>query len=181
MSHHPSGRPEPGEYAAYASEDIAQVAGGDIAATLAELGLATMATLGPLEEGFATTFRYAPGKWSLKQMLGHLMDDERIFLYRMLCMARGEEAPLPGFDENAYMRFAGFEERSLADLISEFRITRAATVAFLQGLPALAWGRRGMVNGYEATVRGLAFHLAGHEMHHLRMVRDRYFADDATF
>jgi hypothetical protein len=169
-----TGRPEPGEYADYASADIASVPGEDAIEALAQLSEQTtelFRTLAaPAERGFA----YAPGKWGLKTVLGHLIDDERIFVYRLLCVARGEEAELPGFDEKRYATYGEFEERSLEGLLAEYSVVRSATLALLRGLPTAAWRRRGRVNGYECTVRGLAFHIAGHELHHHRIVRERY-------
>jgi len=109
-----------------------------------------------------------------KQIAGHLSDDERIFVYRALCLARNEPLALPGFDENEYVRFAGFETRSWSELLGELRAVRNATLAFFRGLTPEAWRRRGSVNGYPASVRGLAFHIAGHELHHARIVRERY-------
>jgi hypothetical protein len=117
---------------------------------------------------------YASGKWTLKEVVGHLSDDERIFAYRALTIARGDPTPLPGFDEKTYVGAAGFETRALADLLAEYRSVRDATITLLRGLPAEAWLRRGIVNEYEASVRGLAFHIAGHELHHLRILRERY-------
>jgi len=107
-------------------------------------------------------------------VLGHLADDERIFAYRIPCVARGETAPLPGFDENVYAGNAGFDDRTLEELLDDHARVRAATVSLLRGLPDPAWRRRGVVNDYPATPRGLAFHIAGHELHHLRVVRERY-------
>jgi hypothetical protein len=124
----------------------------------------------PAERGFT----YAPGKWPLKTMLGHLIDDERIFIYRLLCVARGEDHELPGFDEKLYAHNAESEHRSLESLLAEYSVVRAATLALLRGLPSAAWHRRGRVNGYACSVRGLAFHIAGHELHHHRVVRERY-------
>jgi uncharacterized damage-inducible protein DinB len=115
-----------------------------------------------------------PAKWTLKEVIGHLCDDERIFAYRLLCVARGDVRPLPGFDENEYMRDAGFESRTLADLAAEYAAVRAATLSLLGSMTAEGWRRRGVVNGYEASVRGLAFHVAGHELHHLRILREKY-------
>ena len=117
---------------------------------------------------------YAPGKWTLKEVLGHLSDDERIFAYRLLCVARGEDLELPGFDENRYAACAESERRSMEDLLAEYETVRAATLALLLGLPHAAWTRKGRVNGYSCSVRGLAFHIAGHELHHHRIVRERY-------
>ena len=168
-----SGRPQAGEYAAYAQADLDQVPGDDAVAALEAVELETLALLAPLGET-AADHRYAPGKWSVRQILGHLIDDERIFVYRALCVARGDTQPLPGFDENDYMRLAGFETRPWADLLEEYRAVRQSTLAFFRGLPSDAWPRRGTVNGYPASVRGLAFHIAAHELHHLRVLRERY-------
>ena len=170
----PSGRPSSGEYAPYAQADIDLVRGDDAADALAAQLPETLALLSPVDERRATRFRYAPRKWTVKQVAGHLSDDERIFAYRMLCIARGDARVLRGFDEKAYMRRAGFNERPLAELLDELASVRAATLAFLRGLPEDAWSRRGVVNGYPASVRGLAFHVAGHELHHREILRTRY-------
>jgi len=171
-----SGRPQPGEYGAYAEADVANVRGDDAVEALAAQLPETLALLRGLDERRATRFRYAPRKWTIKQVIGHLSDDERIFAYRMLCTARGDSRVLRGFDEKAYMRRAGFNERPLAELLDELSGVRAATLSLLRGLPQDAWMRGGVVNGYPATVRGLAFHLAGHELHHRRILRERYLA-----
>lgn len=171
---HRSGRPWPGEYAAYAQADLDQVVGDDAVDVLRHQLDATVALFAPLDEGAIAGLAYAPGKWTVKQVLGHLADDERIFAYRALCLARGDERPLPGFDEKLYMRDAGFEARPLADLIGEYVAVRRASIALFEGLPASAWLRRGEVNGYPASVRGLAFHIAGHELHHHRVLAERY-------
>ncbi|HEY2798139.1 MAG TPA: DinB family protein [Thermoanaerobaculia bacterium] len=169
-----SGRPEPGEYGGYAEADVALVQGDDAAEALAAQLPETLALLRGVEERRATKFRYAPRKWTIKQIVGHLSDDERIFVYRMLCLARGDHRVLRGFDEKAYMRRSGFNERTLPDLLDELASVRAATLSLLRGLPEDAWARSGVVNGYPATVRGLAFHLAGHELHHRRILKERY-------
>lgn len=169
-----SGRPTDGEFAPYAKADIEHVKGADAVAALATQLRDTLALLENVDESFASTFVYAPGKWTLKQVVGHLADDERIFAYRLLCVARGDQTPLPGFDEKEYMRLAGFEARPFADVIEEFREVREATLRLLQTLAPEAWLRRGNVNGYTASVRGLAFHVAGHELHHLRTLFEKY-------
>ena len=177
VTHEPrprTGRPLPGEYADYAAADIAAVPGDDAIDALAQLTEDTPAFFQALATTAERGLTYSPGKWTLKGILGHLVDDERIFAYRLLCVARGEESELPGFDENRYAAHGEFECRSLHDLLAEYAATRAATLALLQGLPRAAWARRGRVNGYGCSVRGLAFHIAAHELHHLRIVRERY-------
>lgn len=169
----PSGRPVAGEFADYAAEDIAFVPGDDAVAALQHQRIVTMSFFSSLDE-VAATKSYAPGKWTLKEMLGHLIDDERIFAYRALCVARNDSTPLPGFDENLYVRFADFADRSMNELLQEYDIVRQATLALLRPLSVDAWQRSGVVNGYNASVRGLAFHIVGHEMHHLRVARKKY-------
>lgn len=172
----PSGRPLRGEFADYAKPDIDEVPGDDAVAALEAVTEETLGLLEPISEAAASGLTYAPGKWTLKEVVGHLADDERIFAYRLLCLARDDARELPGFDERLYVAAAGFEQRSLASLLAEYRAVRQATIALLAGLPADGWLRAGIVNGYAATVRGLAFHIAGHERHHLRILRQRYLS-----
>jgi uncharacterized damage-inducible protein DinB len=169
-----SGRPADGEFASYAKSDIDYVIGDDAVGVLAAQGEQVVALLALLDEEMIRAHRYAPGKWTVKEVIGHLIDDERIFAYRALCVARGDARPLPGFDENEYVAATDFESRSLANLITEYRVVRSATLTLFEPLTAEEWLRRGNVNGYEASVRGLAFHMAGHELHHLRTLRERY-------
>lgn len=173
-----SGRPQPGEYADYAQNDIDFVDGDDAVAILTRQRDELIAFIAPLEE--KADFAYAPGKWTLKEVVGHLADDERIFAYRALCLARGDTRPLPGFDEKEYMLFSGFASRTLADLLDEYRSVRDATISLFAPMAAAAWMRRGIVNGYSATVRGLAFHIAAHELHHLRIIRERYLTSSGV-
>ena len=165
-----SGRPAAGEYAHYAQADIDYVEGDDAVNALACQQRETAS----LFENAGDVPAYAEGKWTLKEVLGHLIDDERIYLYRAFCVARGDTRPLPGFDENEYVAGAGFEARSVESLLDEYRIVRESAIAFFDSLTNEQWMRRGIVNGYEASVRGLAFHIAGHELNHLRTVRERY-------
>ena len=172
----PTGRPLAGEYAEYAESDITGVPGDDAVEALGAVAVETLSLLGPITERAAAGLTYAPGKWTLKEVVGHLADDERIFTYRLLCIARGDPRELPGFDEKLYAAGAGFEQRTLAGLLTEYRAVRQATLELLAGLPADAWVRRGIVNGYAASVRGLAFHIAGHELHHVRVLREKYLS-----
>lgn len=174
MGRRASGRPLAGEFAEYATADIDLVQGDDAVQILAAQEQGTLALLAPLDEDRITGLTYAPGKWTLKEVVGHLADDERIFAYRALCIARGDVHPLPGFDENVYVRAAGFEQRTLEDLMAEYRSVRQASIALFGGLTPDAWLRKGIVNGYEASARGLAFHIAGHELRHLRSLREEY-------
>ena len=171
----PSGRPQPGEYAPDTGDDIQGVRGEDIVEALTRQGGELVSELSPLDEK-AADYAYAAGKWTVKQVVGHLADDERIYVYRTLCVARGETLPLPGFDENAYMILAGFERRDLADILEEFRIVRGATISLFRTFSPESWLRRGTANGFSVTARGLAFQIAGHELHHLGILRERYLA-----
>lgn len=172
-----SGRPQLGEYAPYAQSDIDAVAGDDAVVALEEQERLVLARLGGLEEDQVRGLAYAPGKWTVKEIVGHLADDERIYAYRALRLARNDSQGQPGFDENHYVRFSDFEERTLADLLEEYRTVRRASLSLFRGLSAEAWQRRGEVNGFEVTVRGLAFHIAGHELHHLRVLEERYLPE----
>lgn len=172
MPLHPSGRPQPGEYAEYMTGPIAALPGDDIVAILETQVAATQAVFRSFTDRL--DHAYAPGKWTVGQILGHLIDDERIFGYRMLCVARREPLALPGFDENLYVATAGFEGRDLDELLAEYRTVRAGTAAFLRGMPEAAWDHRGTVNGYSATVRGLAFQVVAHERHHLSFLEQHY-------
>lgn len=176
MTRKPTGRPQPGEYAAYAESHINKVEGDDAIEALLAVERETLALLGSLSDEAIAGRAYAPGKWTVKQVIGHLIDDERIFAYRLLCVARGDSTSLPGFDEKLYAENSGSEERPLDDLLDEYRTVRAATISLLRSLPDDAWQRRGTTNGYSASPRGLAFHIAGHEMHHLGILRERYLA-----
>lgn len=172
-----SGRPAPGEYADYAEADFGFVEGDDAVAVLAAAAGETLELLEPLAEAAVAGVTYAPGKWTIKEIVGHLADDERIFAYRALAVARGDATELPGFDEKLYVSTAGFERRALADLLGEYRSVRQASLSLFSGLTAEAWLRRGTVNGYRASARGLAFHIAAHELHHLRVLRQRYLSE----
>jgi uncharacterized damage-inducible protein DinB len=119
-------------------------------------------------------FRYAPGKWSVKEMIGHLADAERIFAYRLLRVARGDATPLPGWEENGYVRTAASDERALADLVDDWASARDSTVALVAGIPADAWLRRGTVNDGAMSARALAYITLGHVEHHRAVLRERY-------
>ena len=169
-----SGRPAPGEYGPHAEEDIDRVVGDDAVDALRRQQQEVTAFLSGLDDSDVAGLRYAPGKWTVKEVIGHMLDDERIFAYRALCIARGDSLPLNSFDENAYVAGTNFEERALVDSLEEYQIIRSSTLALLRPLSDQSWLRRGTVAGYTASVRGLAFHIAGHELHHLEILKVRY-------
>jgi hypothetical protein len=120
--------------------------------------------------------RYAPGKWTIKEIVGHLSDSERIFAYRALRFARGDESALPGFDENAYVPEMRAEGRTLADLVAEWADVRRASLGLFRHLPADTWQRRGSASGKPVSVRALAYIIGGHVRHHLGVLDERYGA-----
>jgi hypothetical protein len=117
---------------------------------------------------------YAPGKWSVKQVLGHMTDTERVFGYRALSFARGDTSPLPGFEQDDWMKAADFSAYRLEDLLTEFETVRAGHRSWLAHLPDAAWERRGVASGQGVTVRALAYMLLGHERAHVQILRERY-------
>jgi uncharacterized damage-inducible protein DinB len=122
----------------------------------------------------AALARYAPGKWSIKEILGHLSDVERIFAYRLLRVARGDATPLPGFDENAFVPAGCFDQRPLRALMAEFRAVRLSTVALVSGVPAASWTWLVKASGKPVSARALAYIMVGHVTHHLGVLRERY-------
>lgn len=168
-------RPDASEYSAFYAGYIAKVPDGDLLRTLEQQDEDTMALLSAVPESQGD-FAYAPGKWTLKDVIGHVADAERVFSYRALRIARGDQTPLPGFDENAWVPNAGCAARTLADLLGELRAVRAGTLALLRHLPPQATTRRGTASNAGISVRALAWIIAGHERHHLGIIRERYLA-----
>jgi hypothetical protein len=121
-------------------------------------------------------YRYAPDKWSLKEVIGHMSDTERVMSYRLLRIARGDKTPLAGFDENDFVRGASFSLRSVQDLLEEFAAVRKSTLHLLYGLTDEAWKRQGIVKDAGITVLALAAIIAGHELHHRKVLEERYFS-----
>jgi uncharacterized damage-inducible protein DinB len=168
-------RPEPSEYTSHYETYISKVPEGSLLKALEDQRRETQQLLGGLSEAKAL-HRYAPDKWSIKEVVGHVMDSERVFCYRALRFARADGSPLPGFDEKAWVPAGRFDARSLKDLAAELDAVRRATIALLSGLDAEALTRRGTANNNPITVRALAWIIAGHERHHLGIVRERYLA-----
>jgi uncharacterized damage-inducible protein DinB len=162
-----------GEYLPYYATYVAKVEPGDVLARLETQLADTVAVLDQIGEERAG-YRYAPGKWSVREVVGHMVDTERVFAYRAMCAARGETAALPGFDENAWVAGADFDGRTLNSLMGELTAVRRATVALFRNLDEDALARRGVANGAPVTARALAWIIAGHELHHRAILAERY-------
>lgn len=173
MNNRTVGRPEPDEIPSHYVGYITRVPELDPVMVCAKQIEETTALLRGLSEADAL-YRYERGKWSIKEVVGHLADVERIMAYRALRIARGDTTPLPSFDENAYVPVAKFDSRSLADLVGELRTARAATLALLRTFDAEAWRRRGTASGKPVSVRALGYMIPGHERHHVEILKTRY-------
>lgn len=165
-------RPPEDEYAPFYAGYVARVPEGDVVEILARQLGEVSAFLRGLSD--RADFRYAPEKWSVKEVIGHLCDAERIFAYRALRIARGDETPLPGWEENGYVETGGFAARTLESLVEEWAEVRRSTVTLFRHLPPEAWTRGGTANGVRVSVRALAYITAGHTGHHLHILRTRY-------
>lgn len=166
-------QPDATEYDPYYQTYISLVPREDVVATLSRQLEETLSTLRGLTETQADS-RYAPDKWSIKELVGHLIDSERIFAYRALRFARNDQTPLPGYEQDDYVRAGNFGSRSMRDLADEFEQLRRANLSFFRSLDDEAWLRRGTANDAEVSVRALAYILAGHETHHMQILRTRY-------
>jgi uncharacterized damage-inducible protein DinB len=174
MPHPPIPRPAATEYPVYFGRYVATVPDeGDILDLLRTQVRETSALVAALNEEQAE-FRYAEGKWSIKEMVGHLTDTERVMVYRAVCIARGETQSLPGFDENQYVAHAKFQTRAVPDLLEELRVVREASIRFFATLDEEEVARKGLANGKEVTAGALAYIVAGHERHHQSVLRERY-------
>jgi hypothetical protein len=167
-------RPAPGEYAPYYDRYISLVPGSDILATLDAQRRQTMMLLSGRNESDGE-FRYAPDKWNAKEVLGHVCDTERIFAYRALRIARGDQTPIEGYEQDDYVRNGPFAGAPLAEIIEDYIAVRRATLTLLRNLDEPAWTRRGVANKNEVSVRALAYTFAGHELHHRKILEQKYF------
>jgi hypothetical protein len=166
-------RPGTDEYAPFYADYVGRVPETDILTALEaqiEVVRAAFAAVPAERHGY----RYAPGKWSVRELAGHLVDVERVFAYRALRFARGDATPLPGFDEGAFVRHAASEARRLTDIVDEIVLLRRADVLMYRGLPPAAWSRRGVANDSAMSVRALAYASVGHIRHHLEVLQTRY-------
>jgi uncharacterized damage-inducible protein DinB len=167
-------RPTPAEYPPFAGTYIRLVPeGADPIAQLRQQPGTLKSLLAPLTDEQAL-HRYAPGKWSIKESLVHISDTERIFAYRALRIGRGDETPLPGFDQDSYVPTSGADSRTLANIWAEYDAVRATTLTLLDGLPDDAFSRIGTASNSPMSVRALVYMMAGHEAHHIALFRERY-------
>ena len=171
--------PAEGEFAPYYGRYVGQVPPGDVIETLRSQFRETSALLRGIDPS-RTTAGYAPGKWSIRDVVLHMADTERVMGYRALRIARGDSTPLASFDENVFAPMAGANSRSMDSLIDELESVRRSTIAMLEGFPDEAWGRWGTASEKSVTVRALAWIIAGHERHHVAVIRERYLGQAAA-
>jgi uncharacterized damage-inducible protein DinB len=166
-------RPKLEEFPAYTRNYIKLVTEGDIVDILTEQLDTTYNLLSQVTEAKAG-YRYEEGKWSLSEVLGHLTDTERIMAYRILRIARGDQNPLMGFDENEFVKKASFYVRPMAELLEDYKNVRTATTSLLKGLPQQSLEYRSNANGFDVSVETVAYMIAGHERHHLKIIEEKY-------
>lgn len=173
MTAHATTRPEKTEYPPYAEGYVSKVPDGDIVGILRSQLDETLALIKGIPEARGD-YRYAEGKWSIKEVIGHVIDAERIFAYRALRFARGDSTSLSGFEQDDYVPNGSFNKRTLSDLADEYEHVRRSTISLFASLDPEAWDRKGSANNNESSVRALAFIIAGHERHHVEILRTRY-------
>jgi uncharacterized damage-inducible protein DinB len=166
-------RPKQNEYALYYDPYIKQLVGNDILKILTGQLERTVNFFKSISEDKGN-YAYAEGKWSIKEVLGHVIDTERVFSYRALCIARGEQQSLPGFEQDDYVKTAQFNRRTLSSLVDDYRYTREADIALFKSFDNEATGRWGTASNNKVTVRAIMFITAGHEEHHINILKDKY-------
>lgn len=167
------GRPEAKEYAPFYADYVSLVPEEDPVAALREQWNVVRRTAESVPRE-RETYRYGEGKWSVRELFGHLGDGERVFGYRMFCISRGDETALPGFDEKVYIASSGYDERPLSQLVQDLGLLREANLSLLGALDERAWRRVGNANGAPVSVRALGYIAAGHVRHHLKILAERY-------
>jgi uncharacterized damage-inducible protein DinB len=168
-------RPEPAEYNPYYEQYISLVKGDDLVATLQKQAQETRDLLSRVSAEKAE-FRYAPGKWSVKEVLGHMNDAERIMSYRVLRIARGDQTPIEGFEQDDYIAGGNFGRRTIDDLLQEFMTIRNATIQLIRHLDAETSERRGTANNKPVSARAIVYVIAGHELHHRKILQEKYLS-----
>ena len=168
-------RPKSDEYFEYYGKYIALVPDGDVRDHMRTQLSETVALLSGVADAKAEQ-AYGAGKWTLKEAVLHMSDAERVFSYRMLRISRGDQTPLPGFEQNDWVPHSCANDRPLTNLVMEFATVRASTLALADSLPAEVWARRGTASGHSISVLALAYIAAGHERHHVKIFRERYLS-----
>ena len=166
-------RPRSNEHPPYYNRYIDLIEGEDILTVLDNQKQEMSDLLNSFGEE-AAAFRYAPDKWSVKEVIGHIIDVERIFTYRALRFARNDKTPLPEFDQEEYIKFANFDERTLIDIADEYRLNRESTLGMFYSFKDEYFGREGTASGFKFTVRAIPFIIAGHEVHHHNIIKAEY-------
>jgi hypothetical protein len=166
-------RPSKSDYNEYYQRYIDLVKGDDIFRILVEQNVESQNILNSFSESKGN-HSYAPGKWTVKEVIGHMMDVERIFAYRALCIARGEKNALPGMDQDVYVKNGNFNKRQLFDINYEYRLVRESNILLFGSFDSSVLQNRGIASGFEVTVLALMWMTAGHEKHHLNILRERY-------
>nr|WP_263323397.1 DinB family protein [Neobacillus sp. Marseille-Q6967] len=166
-------RPTENEYPTYYQPYLNLVSEGDLVKLLKD-NLKEMITLFEGISDEEALHRYAQGKWSVKEVLGHITDTERIMSYRLLRVSRGDQTPLAGFNETDYVEAAQTNNLPMKAILEDFKATRNATITQIQNTPVKAWNNQGNANGMPITTRAIAYIIAGHEMHHRKIVEERY-------
>lgn len=169
-------RPQRNEYADYYHTYISKVPEGDILEILQAQCNETTKKLAMIDEAKAE-YRYAPGKWSIKEVAGHLIDTERLFSFRAMSFARNDPGPFPGMEQEDYIRYGNFNARTLADMTEEFRLQRQSNILLFRSFEDTVSLRRGMASGFEFSVRALVYIVAGHELHHFGILKERYLQE----
>jgi hypothetical protein len=163
-------RPEVGEYNPMFQRYVDRVQDADVLQAFeAQVDDVAKAFRGAPEQ-----HRYAPGKWSVREVAGHILDTERVFGYRLLCLARAEKQNLPGFEENDYAAVSGHDNIPLADLVEQFVLARRSHVRMARNFDEAAWAREGLSNGKRMTVRAQSYIMIGHVRHHLAVLAEKY-------
>lgn len=169
------GKPATSEYGAYFGRYIGLVTDPDILQTLEGQLKSTSALLQTISDEKGN-HRYEPGKWSVKELIGHIADSERVFAYRALRFARNDATELPGFDQDIFAAHANYAKMPMSEIVRDYTAVRHATLSLFKCLDNESWSRRGIANKNEMTVRALAFTIAGHELHHIAILNSRYLA-----
>lgn len=169
--------PSKDEFDSYYQGYIEKVEGKQLSLTLRQQRAKMLELIDGLTEEQAD-YRYAPGKWSVKEVLGHLLDTERVFVYRAMSVARDEKQSLPGFDQDEYVKTGNFDQRSVESLRAEYEAVRNATIALFESLDEASWLKTGMANDVTVSVRAIGYIVPGHEAHHFAILRERYLGGD---